>query len=202
MTHETLSSFFPAAEWLNPPPNWSVDVDNVLHARSGTKTDFWQRTYYGFIRDDGHALLAKRSGEFTATLTFTGRYETLYDQAGLMIRNGPDQWVKFGVEFSDGIPNLSCVVTDGVSDWSARPSQEALKGPMTIRATRIGNALLLQSRVNSSHGSWQMERLAPFSPTSMDVTIGPYLCSPERSGFEAQFIDLKLTDPKVRKLHD
>ncbi|SFD16690.1 DUF1349 domain-containing protein [Tropicimonas isoalkanivorans] len=187
------------AEWTNPPPNWSVDADGTVHACSGKQTDFWRRTHYGFIRDDGHALLTPRLGEFTATLTFAGDYETLYDQAGLMLRAGPEHWVKFGVEVTDGVPNLSCVVTHGVSDWSARAMPEAMHRTITIRATRIGDALLLQSQEGDA--GWRMERLAPWPVEPAQVDVGLYLCSPQRGGFTARFPSFEVSEPKVRELH-
>jgi len=181
--------------WTTPPAEAAVRADGSLTARSAAKTDFWQRTFYGFQRDDGHALLAPRGGDFTATLTFEGRYRELYDQAGLMLWSGPANWIKFGVELTDGRTHLSVVVTDGASDWSAQPI--GLDGPLTVRATRLGTALLLQH--GSDADGWHMARLAPI--TAADVSVGPYLCSPERAGFQASFLRLAVTDPLVRALH-
>ena len=204
---EPLPPSLAEAVWSNSPPNWSVEENGTLRARSGADTDFWRTTHYGFVRDDGHALLTPRSGEFTATLTFDGDYQTLYDQAGLMVRSGPQSWIKFGVELTDGLPHLSCVVTHGISDWSARPMPEASDRPVTIRVTRIGDALLLQSREgeadrNGAGQSWRMERLAPWPREPIAVGIGPYLCSPQREGFEARFLDFDADKPAVRALHD
>lgn len=190
---------FKNATWLNTPPACSADATGVLQATSGDRTDFWRITHYGFIRDDGHALLTPGPGDFTATLTFQGDYEQLYDQAGLMVRAGPENWVKFGVEYTDGVPHLSSVVTHGVSDWSARPAPQAMTNPITIRITRLGDCLLLQSLADD--GTWQMERLAPWPDDIADTMAGPYLCSPERDGFVARFIDFRLGEPLVDQLH-
>ena len=70
-------------DWLNQPPEWR-DEDGVLTLVTGDRTDFWQRTHYGFVRDDGHARLTPSPGDFSATVAFHGDYETLYDQAGLL----------------------------------------------------------------------------------------------------------------------
>ena len=53
--------------------------------------------------DSGHAFLKPVSGDFTASTTVTGAYETLYDQAGLMLRIDATHWVKTGIEFTDGL---------------------------------------------------------------------------------------------------
>lgn len=182
-------------EWTTPPPRWTVEEDGALFARSGNRTDFWQRTFYGFERDDGHALLARRDGDFTAALMFEGTYCELYDQAGLMIRLSPSVWIKFGIEFTDGETHLSVVVTNGTSDWSAQPIK--LHGALSLRATRLGRAVLLQH--GSNDAMWTMARLAPF--TDAEIGVGPYLCSPEREGFEARFLNFCVTEPKVRELH-
>lgn len=183
--------------WLNEPADCDIDEAGVLHAVSGDKTDFWQRTHYGFERDDGHALLRERSGDFSAVLSVSGDYQTLYDQAGLMARSGPTAWVKFGVELTDGAPHLSVVVTDGFSDWSAQ--QITLDGPVTLRMTRLGTVLLMQ---HWGREGWQMTRLAPLPDAATTVSVGPYLCSPQRAGFKARFDNWSLTDPQVKDLHE
>ena len=58
------------------------------------------------------------TGDFTAEVTVDGRYEALYDQAGLMIRLSESNWIKAGVEYTDGEPYFSTVVTNDTSDWS------------------------------------------------------------------------------------
>ena len=39
--------------WLNEPPQWT-DEDGVIRVRTGLKTDFWRRTFYGYVTDNGH----------------------------------------------------------------------------------------------------------------------------------------------------
>ncbi|WP_308917791.1 DUF1349 domain-containing protein [Jannaschia sp. LMIT008] len=186
-----------AGTWSNPPAAHSVEDDGILHATSGDRTDFWQGTFYGFRRDDGHALLRDAPDAFEATLRFDGAYRHLYDQAGLMLRVGPRDWIKFGVEHTDGVPHLSVVVTrDGASDWSAQPV--ALDGPMNVRAIRTGDAVLLRHRTSHDR-DWAMARLAP-APAG-PVRVGPYLCSPERAGFRAAFHAMTVTVPEAVDLH-
>jgi uncharacterized protein len=197
MSSRRLSEKWATSCWLNTPQEWSVEHEDTLYAVSGDRTDFWQTTFYGFQRDDGHALLRPVEGEFTAELTFQGQYEQLYDQAGLMMRLGPMEWIKFGVEWTDGSAHLSVVVTrNGLSDWSAQPI--VVDGPQTIRATRLGSAILLQ-RWDGKH--WLMARLAPCPGGTDAVSVGPYLCSPQRANFSARFLAFDIGPPRVRQLH-
>ena len=183
--------------WLNEPAAWDGNASR-LRLTTDAKTDFWRETFYGFIRDSGHAWLRPVDGDFSASATFTGGYEALYDQAGLFLRVDESNWIKAGIEFTDGLMHFSVVVTRGVSDWSVIPLPEA--GPadaISVRLTRHGDAVRVQYSV--SGGAWAMARLCPFSPASADV--GVMACSPERQGFRAEFRDIAIGPPIARALH-
>lgn len=180
-------------DWLNPPPDWSAEGD-ALRVVTGPKTDFWRDTFYGFRRDDGHALLDWRDGAFAATVTFEAGYRTLYDQAGLMLRLSPERWVKAGVEWTDGAPALSCVVTDGRSDWSKRALPGA--GAVTLRLTRWADAGKVE---HLGPDGWEMIRLFPLPPGRAGV--GPMACSPEGGGLEARFTGWRLEPDPARSIH-
>lgn len=42
--------------WLNPPQQFEVTNERLI-IRTEPKTDFWQRTYYGFQNDNAPALM-------------------------------------------------------------------------------------------------------------------------------------------------
>lgn len=194
-----MSTDWNALIWLNPPPLSEITTDG-LRLVTGSETDFWQQTYYGFHRDNGHFLHRSRAGDFTAETRFSGRYETLYDQAGLMIRRDARNWMKCGIEYTDGQCHLSTVVTvDGRSDWSAF----ALPAPIStldLKASRLGDALFVQYRTESGQ-PWHMARLAGF-PAEFDLLdVGVMVCSPQRAGFEAVFHHFTLGDPESRDIH-
>ena len=108
--------------WMNEPPIWR-EADDELHVTTGASTDFWSRTFYGFIRNSGHFRHRPVSGDFSAEVRITADYRALYDQAGLMLWAGPDNWLKTGIEYTDGAMHVSTVVTrDGYSDWSQQPT--------------------------------------------------------------------------------
>lgn len=184
-------------EWLNPPPAWSGNEDR-LTLETGGETDFWQTTFYGFKRNSGHAWLAPVSGDFTLEASVTGQYETLYDQAGLMLYAGEREWIKTGIEYTDGMMHFSVVVTDEVSDWSVIPLPGATsRDELRVRLTRHGDAVRIQYAVGAA--PWQMARLAPF--TAADVRAGVMACSPQRAGFRATFSGIAIGAPISRQLH-
>lgn len=184
--------------WLNAPPVWEMNQGRLL-VRSGDKTDFWQGTYYGFHRDNGHFLGQPRQGDFTAETTFSGHYQELYDQAGLMLRYDAKHWMKCGIEYTDGAKHFSVVVTNGNSDWSAFPLDHEFDA-LSVRVTRNGDALFIQYRTDKM-SEWRMARLAWFDPTLEEVSVGPAFCSPQREGFEAEFLDFRVSDPVSRDIH-
>ena len=187
-----------ALTWMNPPPR-SEMRGGALLVTSGHQTDFWQNTYYSFRHDNGHFLSRRRQGDFTATVTFAADYRALYDQAGLMIRHDETRWMKCGIEYTDGARHFSVVVTNGHSDWSAfRLDHEFDR--MSARVTRNGDALFIQYRTDRM-SDWRMARLAYFDPSLGDLAVGPTFCSPQREGFEAEFLDFSLTDPVSRDIH-
>jgi len=183
-------------KWLNPPADYRLD-ERVLWLRTREKTDFWRHTHYGFVRDDGHFWAVPAPQAFTAVATFEGRYETLYDQAGLMLRIDESRWIKLGIEHSDGMTNFSIVVTRGHSDWSV-VGQPLIAGPQSVRLTRTNGAVIAHFR--RPDGRWQLMRVADFPDAP--ATIGPMACSPERAGFEVVFTGFEITAPIDHPLHD
>jgi regulation of enolase protein 1 (concanavalin A-like superfamily) len=174
--------------WLNPPPEVTVDGDDLL-VTAAEGSDLWRMTAYQFVHDDGHGLLRPfRAGtavEVSFRLDYTGRF----DQAGVLVRADAAHWVKAGVEISDGVPQLGAVVTHEVSDWSVGPVPSWSSGIVTIRVSRDGDALTVRAR----HGSadWRLVRLAPWDPR-LEAEAGPYCCAPTRVGLRVRFTDWRV----------
>lgn len=185
-----------AMTWLNPPPH-AGRQGNALAVTTAPDTDFWRETFYGYTTDNGHFLRCPATGDFTAGVEFSGSYAALYDQAGLMLRAGPEHWVKAGVEMTDGIRQLSVVVTNGRSDWSQMP-MPGLGAALGLRLTRQGDAIRVQYRDSAGH--WVPVRLAYFPP-GLAVDIGPMCCSPRGPGFAVRFDSFSLGPPISRDLH-
>ena len=185
--------------WLNEPAEWKAEGDSGLTLVTDKATDFWRTTFYGFVRDSGHAFLHPVSGDFSAVATVTADYAALYDQAGLMLRIDEHYWIKAGIEFTDGLMHFSTVVTNRVSDWSVIPLHEATpETPVTIRITRHDDAARVQFHLGDGH--FQMARLCPFPPD--DAHVGMTACTPEREGLRVRFADFTVGPPIPRALHD
>jgi len=190
---------FDGMRWLNEPPGWAIEAGR-LTVTTGPETDFWRETFYGFVRDDGHFRYREVRGDFTAQVTLSGDFATLYDQCGLMVRGDSRTWLKTGVEFTDGLPHPSAVLTREHSDWSVIPLPR-LPGPeqtLTLRVTRLGAALLVQYLRPDT--GWQLLRLGHL-PLGETGQVGVMCCSPQRGGFTARFTDFLVSEPVERRLH-
>ncbi|MGZ6868743.1 MAG: DUF1349 domain-containing protein [Frankiaceae bacterium] len=179
-----------AGEWINEPES-RVDVSGHLHVTAREGSDFWRRTSYGFERDSGHALLYPLPQDSAIEATFRADFKYLYDQAGVLVRCDAATWIKAGIEFTDGVPHLSAVVTNGMSDWSTFPVREWAGREVTVRVSRTGDAVTVRGRVDAE--PWVMIRLAPLAPAAI-TTAGPFCAAPERSGLTVEFLRVRLGD--------
>lgn len=188
---------FAGCTWLNPPARCDLR-DERLQVVTAARTDFWRETHYGFTRDSGHFFARPVAGAFTAQVRIQARFETLYDQAGLMVRVDETTWLKTGIELSDGAPLLSSVLTVGRSDWATGPF-DGDPGDVWMRVT-VANGVV---RVQTSRDGvrWPLVRLAPF-PDAPQYRVGPMCCSPERAGLVAEFSRFKVGPPSGKALHD
>ncbi|MBC6456531.1 DUF1349 domain-containing protein [Actinomadura sp. HBU206391] len=171
------------ATWLNPPLAVEPDGDDLV-VTTRDRTDFWRTTSYGFVRDDGHALLTGLPDGSAVEVSFLASFDELYDQAGVMVRVDAQTWIKAGVEMTDGVPHLGAVVTRGRSDWSLAPVPEYAGREVTVRASRSGDAVTIRARCEDR--PWRMVRLAPLAPEAA-AFAGPFCCSPQREGLRVRF---------------
>jgi uncharacterized protein len=183
--------------WLNAPGTWRLDGGR-LRALTDAKTDFWRETHYGFTRDNGHFFGCSVPGDFTAQLRVRARYDALYDQAGIMVRLDAGNWIKAGIEWSDGQALLSSVLTVDRSDW-ATGIYDGDPTDFWMRATVADDVIRLQ--VSPDGRRWPLARLAPF-PKAASYLVGPMCCTPERAGLEVEFSAFEVTPPLGKGLHD
>ncbi|HIK05694.1 MAG TPA: DUF1349 domain-containing protein [Trichormus sp. M33_DOE_039] len=175
-------------EWLNEPPKWSHDHQSIT-VTTAPKTDFWRITHYDFIRDSGHFYFDRVNTDFIVEVKIKGNYKDLYDQAGIMIRADEQHWLKTGIEYVDGIQNLSAVVTHNYSDWSFTP----LLNPPEVFQLRV------ERRKEAIHIAYldESSRYIPFRmtyfPTEQDIQVGLMCASPQGDGYTVIFEDYHLS---------
>ena len=191
-------SIWQTAKWLNKPSFCQSFADQSLEMLTDSDTDFWRETHYGFIRDSGHFLGFETAGDFTAQVRVNADLHALYDQAGIMVRLDEQTWLKAGIEYNDGMPMISSVLTQGTSDWT--PSRfSGDPSDFWLRVTVSDGVLRLQYSTDGM--TWPLLRLAPF-PKAERYSVGPMCCTPERRGLRVTFSEWSLSLPLERALHD
>jgi regulation of enolase protein 1 (concanavalin A-like superfamily) len=173
--------------WLNAPPAWSEDSGGGLRLTTASRTDFWQKTHYGFVRDNGHFRYERVAGDFAARVRIEGDWRDQYDQAGLMVRFDADTWLKCGIEYVDGQQLASAVLTRGFSDWSVAPLDPA-PPHLWIEVRRTGEA------VEVAYGEAQPDRLLRLGAltSAPELDVGVMAASPEGGGFDVVLRDFAI----------
>jgi regulation of enolase protein 1 (concanavalin A-like superfamily) len=155
----------------------------TLAVEAAAESDWWRTTAYGFIHDDGHALVKEFPNESAVEVSFILNYTEQFDQAGIFITSDAKNWIKAGVEFCDGFPQVGAVVTQINSDWSVAPVPEWMNKEVTIRVSRSGDAVSMRAGIN---GDLRLVRVAPLDP-SLSWSAGPMFCAPTRAGLVVTF---------------
>ncbi|PHM71271.1 DUF1349 domain-containing protein [Xenorhabdus sp. KJ12.1] len=192
--------------WLNEPASWQRQ-DNALSVVTDNKTDFWRDTWYGFQRHSGYVFgcyvddLLITEG-FTFQLCIEGRFEQLYDQAGVMLLVDEQHWLKAGIEYADGKATIGSVLTSPYSDW-AMGIFPGNAEKFWLRLTYQEGAIRLQYSTDGKQ--WPLLRLSPFTINQHNgqrVFVGAMCCSPEREGLQVKFSEFKLMPALNKPLHD
>jgi hypothetical protein len=173
--------------WLNEPASSKIS-GGQLTVRSRPKTDFWRKTFYGYVTDSGHFFHLPASGDFVFQARVNGEYAALYDQAGLMVRLNAENWVKCGTEFFDGQRHASVVFTRDFSDWSTMPDLSNT-APIWWRADRKRDSI---ETLCSLDGKNFNSLRQGYFPPSVQVEAGIMCAAPEGPGFNATFDHLTL----------
>ncbi len=170
--------------WFNPPK--SFYFEQGLSLTTDRDTDFWQRTHYGFRRDNGHCLFTRIEGDFSVSLQTRFDAKSQYDQCGLMIRSHAEQWIKVSTEYEDAtLSRLGSVVTNrGYSDWATQ-DVSSVQTERWYRVERQGNDFMLDSAEDGEQ--WKQMRIAHLYEAPRTLEVGLYACSPSGEGFRCRF---------------
>lgn len=175
--------------WFNKPEHRFENNKLTIVTKEGS--DYWQRTHYGFSRDDGHAMLSSVTGDFVLTARTSFEYKDKFDQCGLLVRIDALNWIKVSMEREDSVcTRLGSVVTNlGYSDWATSDIDGGIN-EMWYRISGKENDFILE---NSTDGEiWSQMRIAHLHSRQRPLNIGVYACSPKTGGFEAEFSELSI----------
>ena len=84
-------------EWIYPPKQSFLSAEKIV-ITTDPLTDCWQRTHYGFQKDNAHALVLPLKEDFCFTFKASFVYGAQYDQCGLMVYQDSDNWFKASIE--------------------------------------------------------------------------------------------------------
>jgi regulation of enolase protein 1 (concanavalin A-like superfamily) len=174
---------WPEGSWLNEPAALESIADDLV-VTTADQSDFWNRTGYGFVHDNGHALLREFPAHTAMEVEFSAEWTHEFDQAGLFLYADSEHWVKAGVEFADSVLGLGAVVTAGMSDWSVGHVPEWMGARIRIRVSRTTDAITVRARAGDE--PWRLVRLAPIDP-DLTWSAGPLAASPSRAGLIVHF---------------
>jgi uncharacterized protein len=183
MRQDAVAIPWASGRWSHPPVS-AVERGPDLLVTAAEGSDAWRTTSYGFVHDGEHALLAPFAQGSAVEVEFTAAFSEQFDQAGIFVRVSGTHWIKAGVEYADGRPQLGAVVTDGMSDWSLAPVPEWRDARILLRISRSGDALTLRASVVG--GELQLVRVIPFAP-DLIAEAGPFVCAPTRAGLSILF---------------
>ncbi len=175
--------------WLNKPE--FAFNNNKLTVTTSGETDFWQRTYYGFSRDNGHAMLTSISSNFKMTVKTSFNYHSQYDQCGILLRIDGLNWIKISAEREDSERcRLGSVITNlGYSDWATTDIDSHIC-EMWYRIECRDNDFIIE---NSPDGTiWSQMRISHLHSRQRPINAGIYACSPKEGGFIAEFSELSI----------
>ncbi len=177
-------------EWMIAQPVSVTESADGLIVEAVKGSDFWRKTHYGFIHDNGHLYAEPITGDFTMQVSFDGNYTNEYDHAGLMVWADETTWIKTGLEFTEGRYFASAVVTRDFSDWAVAPL-ETYSGALTMRLKREGGSFEMHYR-RAETDPWTLLRIA-YLTDAPTLHAGRMIGAPSGEGFKARFFDFSLT---------
>lgn len=169
-------------KWYNEPLTWKIAGD-LIQVTPDEKTDFWRKTEYGYIYDNGHFYYQPIQGDFSVEVNVDGEYKEQYDQAGLMVRLDDTYWLKCGIELIDGVKHFITVITQDYSDVSLMPIPTNLSG-IGMRILRKGDVLNVFYSFDLTN--YILFRKSHFT-SAETVDVGMMCAAPTKGGFFTTF---------------
>jgi len=209
--------------WNNGVPQHTFEpTTGAITITPTPNLDYWSKTFYSplLVKHDAQTLLTPVAADVEATLTtaFTLKPRAQFDQAGIMILVDESTWVKAGIEYTDGVPRLSCVVTnDGFSDWSTQawPDWNVADESTSIRVrvskllpgTAQGPAMVFEAApwvmgaTAESTAKWVQIRIASLRSGDQPWRVGLFAISPIKAANASARFHHILLGPKLEPVH-
>ena len=182
--------------WFNEPEQWEIK-GGMLTMAVTPQSDYWRISHYGFTVDDAPFYYATYGGEFEVKVKVSGDYRERFDQAGLMLRIDPENYIKAGIEFVDGKFNISTVVTHHTSDWSIIKLDKAVPYIWIKAVRRLDAVEVFYSFDDKEYTLMRNAWLQDNTP----VMVGMMAACPDGKGFQALFENLLVKQlPDIRRL--
>ncbi len=190
MEEINLKHFPKGFYWYNEPTKYFFDGKLVFFTEPFT--DFWQRTHYGFQKDNGHCFLTKINKDFKFLAQLEFQFKELYDQCGIIIRINENYWTKVSIEFENQkISKLGSVVTNlGYSDWAMTNIPSDVHS-MWYKVKKKGRDLAIENSFDGKN--WSQMRISHIHTNFRTIESGIYACSPKQSSFKCIIKNIIIT---------
>uniref|UniRef100_A0A7M5V7C6 DUF1349 domain-containing protein n=2 Tax=Clytia hemisphaerica TaxID=252671 RepID=A0A7M5V7C6_9CNID len=181
-------------KWMNEPSKWEFN-NGGLTVFPDEKHDFWRKTYYKpeMINNNGHVLYKEVpiNANVMVETEFNLSAINQFDQGGLMVYLDEKHWIKTGIEFADGVKQLSCVVTNDYSDWS---TQDYDSSNLAIRLYKLNSDYVVEVR-KQEEDKWTFIRICHLNNTdNKQAKLGLFTCAPVAKGGSVDFKYLSYKD--------
>jgi uncharacterized protein len=175
-------------QWMNEPATSHIEGDKLI-VRSSPKGDFFRMP--GWVADNGNFFHTLVEGNFVFEARIGGQYSTQYDQAGLMVRQDAENWLKCGTELVDGKRYGAVVLTRQWSDGSMMPDLSE-SAPVWWRIVRKKDSVETLCSLDGKSFTSVREAFGYFTSVPK-LEIGLYCVAPVGQGVQAIFDSVKLS---------
>jgi hypothetical protein len=176
--------------WHNEPAEWS-QLRTTVTMRTPPGTDFWRKTGTDTIIDNAPFYYLEVEGDFEVRVKVRANYDNPDDQAGIMVRQDEENWIKLGIQMVGDVPHMCSTITHDWSDWSMHPLPH-LPDFMWVHAKKIGDGL--EVYISEDSFDWMQIRQGDIVDDDI-LQVGLYCASPNSDdGFDVRFEDFMIKD--------
>ncbi|MDR1693907.1 MAG: DUF1349 domain-containing protein [Lactobacillaceae bacterium] len=170
-------------EWLNEPQAVFF-LDSGMKVVANPETNFWQNKKISLSRDSGHFFHTPKQGDFSLTVNWTLIARPTKAQCGIMLRIDKENWAKCYSMWDDDGKNKVCLsVTNlGLSDIS-EIQLDYEDTNIWLRAARKSD--VFEFSYSKDGDNYVPLRKFPFIKDTEKINAGAYICSPNKTEFEA-----------------